>query len=634
MIIPPHARLQFVTVVPSGTITYPVPARAVRVETGGNLRYRNSASVDITLSSVAPGLLFIDAVRIWATGTTATGVTAAFAWITDTSNWSDINIQLIPDWGAIGFNPVKGNGKFQRSLNHQWRYTGKPADEIPTTGFTDRYVDPIIGDDGNDGTSPTQQPNNVGPWKSLEFALNVLNITNLRIIIPDKSVFDFRALGGRPWSTLVRRVPRPSKTIVINASALAGNFDQDLGWRTSTEMERKTGWTQVGSTSVYFSEVFCNGDDNSIPDFDWKSGPNAIGGSSLQTGCIIDEALTDQNGPTRYLQVNSSSDVSAAPFTYAYVRDTVTRLCTVYINTGSSDPASTEGIRVFANTYGGSFDTANFAAGNTKELYVINGTFEGGHGTFVVAGTDGKSNANLITFWQCVFRYSKAGRAGLSVDRPCEVRSFYSTAYANGNDGITYTSTMSQNQRSDDYLIRVLEVGCRSFWNGSTAASITVNGTPNSSLLGKVNGYTSHQGAKVVRVGAIAHSNGGANYGDAASSGYIRTLNLGCYSWRSLGSTTKSEGKVQFAVYGYSGSLPEENSATQSGAIVWLLDFGYWSELGEITLSDNILFMTDEQVGQPARNVGRIQSTDDFPTPKVVLDKGATELSNFTKIVF
>jgi len=618
----------------SDTSAYLIPGQAVYVTGAGTLKYRNTSGMDITIA-VVTGYQLISPDRIYSGGTGATGIKVGFPWGAAIPTWTDANILAIPGWNAVGFDPALGAGKFQRSNNFRWRYTGSPADEIPSTGFTDRYVDPVNGNDLWDGTSPVFGGGLVGPWKNLQFALTVATVSALRIIVPDKSVFDFRIGGGRPWSTTSRRVPAALRTIIINTSAVAGNFDPALGWRSSTEMQRKSVWSYDSTHKSFSIGVYANGDDTTIPDFDWKSSPGATGGTTLPTGCIIDEALTDPNtGPARYLQVATETAVRDNPYTFAYVRSSSTKRCTVFVNTGSTDPSSVSGLRIFANVYGGSLNTVIPSGSDNKELYLVKGTFEGGYNCFSVGGVDGGSSRNFLVFWQCTFRYARGGRTGFTAELPCNIRHFYSSVYSNGNDGIRYTSTMTATERGSAYLIRAFEVGCQSFWNGSTGAAITDNDTPNSSLVGKVNGFTSHKGCLLVRVAAVAYSNGGPNYGDAATGGYIRSLNFGCTSWRSLGSTTKSEGKVHFAVYGYGGTLPDSNPDSVSGAQAWLIDHGFWTEDGEIINADDWLYMSNEQVANVSKDFGKLIVNSVYPALRVKLSAGATQANNYQEITY
>lgn len=274
---------------------------------------------------------------------------------------------------------------------------------------------------------------------------------------------------------------------------------------------------------------------------------------------IVDMKYRDMYGkPYMYTPVESASAVAGNPGSY-YV-DAATNTVSVCMRDGRAPDTD---LLVLSSSSTGNGRQAD----GTGFLYVKNARFVGGGGGAFFTG----AGAGVVAcFDSCEFAFS-SNNAGLrSLDTGLTI-SYNCDAYLNYSDGFNY----------HDYGpvgARVIEIDCRSWWNGLYRPSSEPE---------NVNGSSAHESVEIVRVNTQAWENTGPNIVDIQT---VNCWNVGCKAWDSLAVAAAQKVDFYFTdsnvtawLDGCEGGLTGKQLATNPSSVAYVRNWG-----GGLSASGNI----------------------------------------------
>jgi len=556
-------------ITPSDTALFERPATSIIVGTAGSVHLLTPDGTEIT-ATLPAGVYPLSAVRVYSSGTTATGLYGLARGGYQAQRWRTVDLTQIPDWSTYGFTPADILS-VERNEAGEWRAGYHLRQQLPASWrtFVKVFVDPIHGSDANNGTAMDLAK------RSLSAALAVTNANDdYLVLVADGSRFQY-GMGNGPWCNDDEISPGYAgrSVVIMPIGVWASDGEGEARWCSSMEI----------STSQFSASgqilVLDIATDTSAPD------PNNSAG--IASGMVFDFGDSDEFGcPRRYIGVGTLALMEDTPYSYWY--DDANRRISVNTVKSASDP--TLDIRVFIAK-----EPNGYLERDGREIYVVNGDFEGGRPFFIQTSM----GALKLRMYGCRFSLSGADRQGFFLNGTAtgtaEIGLYNCEAYGNAFDGFSYYGNAN-----------FAEVECRSYANGVPGSSTNAN---------LVNGFTTHFPCKGIRVACEAFANSGPNFADSAYQGACNVLNLGCRAYDSRGNPSVNYYNVDFTVN-------SSTTATQNPRM-WLLDPKWETVEGTASRSRIALRIDADNVGADPSKRPRLYVNDELPN-RMGYNGGAT----------
>jgi len=283
-------------ITPSDTTFLATTADSIYVENAGSLRVTTSSGEELTLSSVPVGLLPLSVIKVFATGTSVTGIRGYVRGGESALRWRTFTMSDLTEWTGNGYFP-SDVVSVERSSDLNWRLNYQMQDQLPADWktWTKIFVDPVNGLDTNTGTTADAAVKSL--WKALSIPAST---GKTLILVPDNAVFSYGATGG-PWT----RINTTSATIngsfiIMPYSVFLNDGFGDATWTSSMRHELESAFAQTGTSNVFTAELALLAD-----------APSLSGAAGRNSGVVFDELSPDEFGtPKRYQRVSSPTLVA------------------------------------------------------------------------------------------------------------------------------------------------------------------------------------------------------------------------------------------------------------------------------------------------------------------------------------